>query len=826
MTNSTSTPGTNVGRARQTPGQLWQVPLFLAGLLAFIGVAASAPWRLSPQEREFVKLVTALRVGLEQDEAPDVLAAYADSARLWVDRFPSRSAEAHFLIGSAYYRQALRKPPSYAKTLWPIAVSHLEKGLRNIGDADQAALQYRLGYCLHQQNAEDARALELMTLGAEKGAEHPLQAYRLLVQANLKRKPADIHAALSANRRVLDLTPERDVEAAARARLQQGELLIAKGARSEAAKELERIGPKAPRAVRVSARLLQAKCWEAEGQWAQAIPIWKELLADAASVEGKRPRILYALGLCYQKSEPANAAEAIRVWSEALRLGGVEGQAAGLRLGQLRFALGTEIGQALADWQAALEPVHEPKDYRNPHVDIEQVRGWLKQALEHSQKNQDPQKTEAVAQLFRRIAPAGVAEVLVAEAAQAVADQLADQRKLRADSVKDGEVEAQYRRAAEAFERAAQARPEAERADALWRSAHCYRLAMERGHALRVLNLSVRIENAKEDWLAEAWQTLGDLYRADGKNDFARDAYHKCLQYPDTVFAYRARYYLAVEEAEKKNYAQAYEILKQNRASASLDIDRVWHEKTLFRMAGLLMEMNQYPEAHVNLKACLELFPENPNNLLVREQLGQCYRHMAEAERVKEKQIEAQITTDMPTDRRIALEESVRHQRKTRIETLQKAVTTYQELADELAVIAGKRELTKTDQTLLRRAWLGIGECHLDNEEYGDALTIFTKLQGKYRGTLEGFYACPFICFVVDKMQAQQLPKQRIDEVRELAQESVRLLIADLKSLPADHEVFSMHRVPPKTEWLRWADDTLRKLQAPPRIDSGLPAFR
>lgn len=825
MTNATFITATNVGRARQTFGQLWQVPLFLIGLLAFIGVAASAPWRLSSQEREFVKLMTSLRQGLEQEESADMLAGYADSARIWVDRFPSRAAEAHYLIGSAYYRQAQQKPPSFAKELWRLAANHLEKGLRDVAEADQAPLHYRLGYCMYQQSKDLPKAIELMALGVEKGADNPLQAYRLLVQANLKRQPPDLQAALSANRRVLDLTPEREVEAAAQARMQQGELWIAKGSRADAVRELERIGQKAPRALRVRARLLQAECHEADLMWAQAIPIWKELLSEAAYVEGKRPRILYALGVCYENTEPPNHAEAIRAWSEALRLGGVEGQAAGLRLGQLRFTLGTEIAQALLDWHAALDRVNEAKDYRNPHVEIEQVRNWLKQALEQFQKTQDPQKTEAVAELFRRIAPPGVAELLIAQAAQAVAQQLVELKKIQPDSVKPGEVEAQFRRAAEAFERTAQARPEAERSDPLWHSVQCFRLAKDSANALRVLNLFVKLE-VKEVRLAEAWQTLGDLYRADGKRDFAREAYFKCLQYPETVFAYQARYHLAVEEADRKNFAQAYEILKQNRASASFDIDRVWHEKTLFRMAAILMEMKQHPEAHVHLKACLELFPENPNILLVREQLGQCYRHMAETERVKEKQIESQITPDMPTDRRIALEESVRHQRKTRIETLQKAVAAYQGLADELALLASKRELTKTEQTLVRRAWLGVGECHLDNEEYSDALTMFTKLQAKHRRTLEGFYACPFVCFALDKMQAQQFPKQRIAEVREIALASVRLLVTDLQSLADDQEIFRMHGVPPRSEWLRWADETLRKLQAPPRTDSGLPAIR
>ena len=67
-------------------------------------------------------------------------------------------------------------------------------------------------------------------LSVEKGAEQPLQGYQLLVQANLQLAKPNLDAALSANQRVLDLTPPRDIEALAQAHLQQGEILTSQGA--------------------------------------------------------------------------------------------------------------------------------------------------------------------------------------------------------------------------------------------------------------------------------------------------------------------------------------------------------------------------------------------------------------------------------------------------------------------------------------------------------------------------------------------------------------------------------------------------------------------
>src|ERR1019366_2767707 len=102
-----------------------------------------------------------------------------------------------------------------------------------------------------------------------------------------------------------------------------------------------------------------------------------------------------------------------------------------------------------------------------------------------------------------------------------------------------------------------------------------------------------------------------------------------------TPFVYRSRYYLAVEEIDNKNFEQAREILKQNLAGGGpIDIDRTWHEKSLFKMALLLMEMKKYGEADIHMKEFLKLFPENQYALVIKEQLGECYRHLAEVERL------------------------------------------------------------------------------------------------------------------------------------------------------------------------------------------------
>ncbi|MSQ94032.1 MAG: tetratricopeptide repeat protein [Gemmataceae bacterium] len=815
----TTTPhlGSKVGRARRSLSQLWQVPMFLIGLLALIGVAASSPWRLTPQQREFDELIAQLRNGLDRHEDADALVGYAQDAMSRLPRFRARSAEVHFLVGSAYYRQAREKPPTFAKEVWPRATEHLEQALAQAKpDADRLALQYRLGYSLYQQDKDVPRALELMTLSVEKGAEQPLQGYRLLVEAHLQQKTPNLEAALSAGRRVLDLTPERETEAIAKGRLQIGELLLRQGLRADAVKELDRITAKAPRAIRLKARMLQAQASEDDSQWTKAIAIWQGLLTEAPHVEEKRARIYYALGWCHQQKSPPDTQETLRIWAESLKLGGPAGQAAGLRLGQLRLTGLGGAGQALADWSAALASVQSAEEFSNPYIKVEQVREWLDQAIRHVDVAQDAEKTQAVAELYRKITAGSDADFRIAQAAEAVAKQRAEQQK--AGSVTAEEVQAQFRRAGAAYEQAAKARPEPERSEPLWRSAQCFLAARDSTQARQILLQFVGIE-PDETRLAEGWYTLGDLYRHAGDKKTARDAYHKCIEIPSTPFANRARLHLAIEERELKNYVKASEILEQVLSKAR-EVDLATQEKAQYQMTLVLMLMEDYDKAHVELKEFVHRFPENANCLLAREQLGECCRHLARRELVKEIDLRKSIGLNSSEEVKQTVEDQLNRLRRSRKELLDEAVKTCEGLADELQAMAKKKPLSNIEQIVLRRARFGLGECYFYGVQYFEALEVFRGLQANNRRTVEGLYACVYVYDLAGMLQS---PPKRGEQMREFAKESVRMLLEDLKAMPADDEVFKIPGMYPREWWLHWAKTDDRKLLGPPRVENAFP---
>jgi tetratricopeptide (TPR) repeat protein len=238
-------------------------------------------------------------------------------------------------------------------------------------------------------------------------------------------------------------------------------------------------------------------------------------------------------------------------------------------------------------------------------------------------------------------------------------------------------------------------------------------------------------------------------------------------------------------------------------------------------MAWLVLHMKKFEEASVYLKECQQLYPENPSAYLAREQLGECFRQLAKKEAIEEKanQVRASEVND---DRRMTFVENARVHKQARVRWLTMAVKVFQDLADDL----GKAKSPSVqEQQLIRRAWFGIGECLLDNDEVGESMRVFGEVQKKYRKTLEGFYACLRICHMADVMQMRPLPKEQIDFARDRAEEALRLMGEDLPTIAEDDEMFQHPDAPSRDEWQRWRLAMQQRLRPAPKNESPLPVF-
>src|SRR5207244_10719222 len=116
---------------------------------------------------------------------------------------------------------------------------------------------------------------------------------------------------------------------------------------------------------------------------------------------------------------------------------------------------------------------------------------------------------------------------------------------------------------AAAVELAANARPIGQQAAVLEHSAACFFLAKEYSRAVTVLQRFVQINNSEES-LAGGFMALADAYEALGQKDPAQAALYKCIEYPNTPHAFRARYQLALQAIAEGKQDHAENILWQN----------------------------------------------------------------------------------------------------------------------------------------------------------------------------------------------------------------------------------------------------------------------
>jgi len=793
---TTATPSSRLaqlpklGRASRSLGRLWQVPTFLAGLGIFLAVAVSAPLRRDPAVVQFEEDVRILRLDLASSgQQADILVARAENLLSRLPKFTRKSPEVNFLVGSAFFRAASQYTEPAASQARARAVQHLEEAFtRGVAPADEPVLYYRLGWTIYHQSSLDKdikRAVELLKMGIEKGSETPGLAYGLLIEAHLKMTPPDLEGALAASQKQLELTDDRNVPAMAQARLTNAELLLKQNRRPDAIKEFERIGHAAPPEIRIPAKLAHAAACAAEGWWSKAIPIWKELLDDAAAVPGGRARILYHLGLCHQNADPADSEEAARVWMEALALGGDDARAAGLRLGELRMTgPNPDPTNALEHWTHALATLRSSSEYQGKHIPMDRARAWLENGFKIFLETQDFARAEAIAVLYKKLAEPGRAEQLQAEALHALAldtrERMKAQPTASADKKRE-EMRGQFHRAAVAYDLASTLRKTP--TDILWQASQCYVEAGNNAHAVKALNRFVRMEK-DESRLAEAYLTLAEAHTALGEKDKSLLAYYKCIEYPNTPFAHRARYQVALEEIDKKNFVQAREILEQILKNPMPTLDRSVHEQSIYKMAGLLLQLQHFRQAAIYLKEASRQYPDNPLALAARDQLAESYRRLADQDKAR---MDAAKSPDTRS-----------HYRLKRLELLEDVFGAYQEIVEELETKGRAGDLSAGEQAILRRALFGAADARFDRSEFNEALRLYQGIQTRYRKKIESLLACQRTYKCVGVMIDS--PTQ-IKLVHSAALQAVAYAREDLASLTAEADIFRGPGVWSKDEW-------------------------
>jgi tetratricopeptide (TPR) repeat protein len=725
--------------AQATRGQLWQVPVFVLGVLTIFGVWASRPFWYDPDGRWVQRSLLEARRTLEDPRAPaNELPALLTQALNRVDRLPALRAETHYLLGWAYARLAGPITAGQSTELWRQAREHLETADRlGVAEGDHPLLQFLLAKAWAQTGGDPQRIIDYLSQSIDQAADDRAEGYAMLTQAYLRLPEPDLPSALLANRKQLD-QPTSDESRLAPARLLRGELLLRLQDRAEARKVLSRIGASAPLTVLSRARRLRARSYQDDQAWAEAAQAWETILSDRRDPAPEdAPRILFSLGWCYRNLR--RTADATRVWEQVSQSSGEDAQAASLRLAELMLDTG-ERTRALKLLETALAGLTKPEDYHNSLVDLTQARRILETGCRTSKEAGDFAIACTLARLHGKLAAPGPSHILLAQASEAWAMFQREQAK-KTRIVQDAQwceeaARVHFQEAATAYEAAAEAEAGgAVKPDCLWRAALNYEEGRDFTRAVLVLNRYLTLP-PPPDRLGEAWYRLGLAHQALHNTAGSAISFKKCIEAQSGAFAFRARYELAIIELREGHADEALETLQQNLKLMVVVADPEAHEKSLFALADLLYRRGQYGVAAFHWEQALTLYPGNPDASMARYRLADCYYHRAREE----------IKSSLPGE--VSAPQSLKQYRLW----LEKAAANYQKLASDLEARRAKISLSGADSALLAQALFGVANCRLDLGAYDEAIRLYDNLANRYQHQTEGLIAARrlYWCYLAD----------------------------------------------------------------------------
>jgi len=744
---------------RPSLGQLWQIPLLLLGLTTLVGVWATRPLWYDPDALQFRKDMNVARRMLEDPHSLTSAAVeQAADALARVDRFPGRAAEAHFLLGSAELRLAKELPADGAIEARRQARVHLEQAdSLGVPEADRIPLMYRLGKVWFQTDGDLSRAASYLQQSIEDGADDRREGYSMLAQAFLRLN--NVAEALKANERELQC-PTEDENLLAPARLLRGELLLrtpGPEARENARKVLGHIGSTAAAPIVARARLLMAYSLQQDGAWGEAIPLWEAIVADRRQAPPEPGRVWYWLGLCYHQL--GRQTGAISAWERAKSCGGEESQAAMLRLGAARLDdKNRKISLNL--FQQALANVVKATDYHNDLLGLPEAMGLLQSSCQTAAKNGDFGTARELATIYARLVPVGAAQAMLAEIAEAwgKADRDQAKKEVNKTAARHAEETAQqhFREAGTAILAVAEtASDKNQKIDQLWRATDLFAQGQDYAHVVDTLDQIIKLQPTLER-LSEAWFRLGEAHQALPHHELlAKGSFHHCIEYPGP-FAYRARYELALWEVDHNRHAEAIEQLQQNLELMRSDPDREAQEKSLYLLADTYYRTGNYRSATGEWEAALMLYPANPDVLVARSRLGDCFSQLAYVE-------QQQQLTDPP------FPSAVRpHYQRQHLLYLEQAAANFQKVADDLEARRAVNALNEGDTALLMAALFRLAATRSEQGETLQAIHMYDSLASRYQQQYEGLTAIRqrFLCQAALTDQGKAYVKEAQDTLK------------------------------------------------------------
>jgi tetratricopeptide (TPR) repeat protein len=769
---------------------LWKAPVFVLGVAALLAVClARSPGKAAPGR----KIEAALAGAREELDRPggdaERAAAHARSALEEIDAVPDRAAEAHFLLGSAHLRLGERASPDLAEEHFRLARDHLEQAERlGVAAEDRGRLTYCLGKIGYLCKDKPDRVAALLAAGADQ-ADDRAEAYTLLTRAYLAQDPPNLKGALESNLKLRQEVPQVDESVLGPARLLGGELLLRMGHPVQARQVLEKVGELAPPDVLARARLLRAQTYQDQHLWKEACELWKALLNDRRAPPAEPGKLRYNLGVCHRElDEPREAAAA---WEECLRGSpGDEGPAAALALAELRLREGGADGKgaerSLEMMTRAVQRGRTAADWTNTLVDLPRARETFERMAGAYRQAGRFGLAVKLTEVYDKLAVPGRAAALRAQTYAEWAVARLEQAHGAADAVarQTGENAARemYREAGAAHSEASEKSTAAsEQGEHLWQAGVSFFQGEDFAQAAGLFTRFLE-HYPKSERQGEGWYLLAQSARHLNNRAAAEKAFLECIAFPGR-FAYRARYHLALARIEEGKTDKAEEYLLENlhafRRGHDAELDPEAYEKSLFTLGALLWNRGNFRGVVQNLEVALGRFPANPEATRARFQLADAYRQLA-----NQSHQSYLIRENMSPDAR-------EHYSQQHQVYLKKAAEQFQELEEFLQTPQAQGHLTPEEQTTVPFIY---ADCLFNLGRYDEALDMFNRLAGRFRGQPAAVFALEGAARVYAAKRDFANMRQRLDDIR--------------KALPglSDKD---------RQTWEKWLADCGKSIEAP-----------
>jgi tetratricopeptide (TPR) repeat protein len=753
-----------------TAQALWQAPIFVAGVLALIGVWFARPLLHGGGcPRPVRDLATARqilgRVDGDAAYALELVQKVLESPELP----PEKQGEATFLAGTAYVRLAEKAGPVADRASWAKARELLAQAeSAELSEEDRHLLRYRLGVAGYYTGDDNARVLSNLE-EAVGFVENPAEGYRLIQNAYLRQKPPDLAKALEANRKLRN--SDASLSEQTEAKLAGGEILLRMGKPAEARDSLKHIPETAPPATLVKARLLMAKSHQEEKQWGEAVRLYV-LVLNETRVPLPEPAVVhYNRGVCYRQL--GQVIEAAKAWRTCLKeANGPEVQAAALSLADLQIA--DPNPDPVGMLTVAVAQVASPAAWTNPLIDLARTQDIFERAIQTLRQAAQYEPAARVVEQYARIAAPRKIIVLQAETKAEWANAMLDAAKGKPAEEQPAQAKQLLAQSAEAFGKLADepGLSPAERSTYLWACAQSAIAGQQDGPARERLEAFVLLGlDAKK--MGEAWYQLGELYRKANNKDQAGVAYRKCQQFDDIRATCKANYQLAMAALEANDPEEAEIALILNLKMLRFENDPEAPRQTLFTLGDLLYQRKQYARLVRYLEDALGKFKDSPEVFLARYQLADSYRQLG---------LQSFLTADNRTESRLFL---LAERKKWQ----QKAADEFAALEALLDTPQGKDVLTPA---LRKSIPFTAAKCLYTAGQTKEALAIYQKLAERYAGKVEaldalgGAVACHDVLRQDDHVAACLIQIQKM-----------------LPEMPSDVRVV----------WERWLEDAKKSLQ-------------